>query len=989
MSDAERAAVEVALAFAERGPEAIRERLAPEAPLATLDREAALAEISARLGSREGATWTLETPSLDLGPGAALFAVEFPSGVDDRLRLELVERDGWRIRNLWTLADRPPPIAAPLRAAAPAGPWPGSSRPARGWPLALAAALATLLAVRALKGGAARRWGAVAAAGAWLFVACAGREEEGRGSSSRREFTQLRLGALSALRLGLTGGAPMPEPALAASPPGVEAGSGSARVAELWRAQRRLVDGDVAGGETLLGAVEREGDPPLATLLRARAAALRLRGAAAAEGYDAVARAGFDGDGLRLEQLGVALVTEAEGEASALPLLVTGSRRAEPWYQAAAEALGNEQDELAESALRIGWHLSPLPRDEVFEEPALAALAARPDLFPLFELGSPAEPRVVAEGARRPLALPGGAVGRLCGRRLTIEVGGLELELPGGAELAPAATPMEDAASRRRRAEERALAALGAPGGAAAPGRLRVAATAARALAREGKWQELLALTAPLVGRAGAPAPELLVRLNALALHRLERGAEAKSALAALATRQLETRRPAPGTLYDLAELLAAEGEYATAIRLIRRADAQLGKPHGERRLRQLELSRELAASAREHRSRHFVVRYPAATGDRYGAQLATVLEEERRRLLAWIPEPGATPVEVELFPLEQFLSAYGGDVEVVGIYDGRLRMPFADLKSLDPRLVAIVSHELAHALLAGATRGQAPHWFQEGLAQHIEMGSLAVNPLPELEASGRTLSFTALEPILDGFSEPQLVEIAYAEAAWAVAYVEQRWGIDGVRRLVRAFAAGTSTERAIAALGGGDLESFDRAFRAWGAERAPASRRRETRRFDRELDRPFDVESAEARAGRAAVSDLTLGAKPGPRPATETEIAAMRRWHNRYLEATGAVRRAYAPIARAFATGAGQPTPEACAALRRTVEELLGAHADVLGAPDLEIATQLLRVYQQLGALGASCEAGRAIEAVGLYERVGAGLGRAAAGLAPFGLQP
>jgi len=100
-------------------------------------------------------------------------------------------------------------------------------------------------------------------------------------------------------------------------------------------------------------------------------------------------------------------------------------------------------------------------------------------------------------------------------------------------------------------------------------------------------------------------------------------------------------------------------------------------------------------------------------------------------------------------------------------------------------------------------------------------------------------------------------------------------------------------------------------------------------------------------------------------------------------------VRRAYAPIARAFATGAGQPTPEACAALRRTVEELLGAHADVLGAPDLEIATQLLRVYQQLGALGASCEAGRAIEAVGLYERVGAGLGRAAAGLAPFGLQP
>lgn len=986
LSAAERGAVEIALAFAARGPEAVAERLAADAPLAALDRGAAAAEIAARLGPREGASWTLETPSLDLGPGAALFTIDYPSGIDDRLRLELVEAaDGWRVRNLWTLADRPPRPAQPLRAAAPAEQ--NEAAPVRRAPL-LAAALA--IAALATAGRAARhpvlRATGAALAVALLMAACRGGGEGEGDSAGPPAFAQPRLGPLAPLRLALAGGAPL---AATAGPAEGDAPAEVERVAELWQAQARLVAGDLAAADARLGLGPREEDPPLAALLGARVAALRLRGRVAAERYDEVARAGFDGDGLRLEALGVALVAEEEGEASALPLLAAGSRRAEAWYQAAAEALANDQSELAAEALRIGWHLSPLPRDELFAEPALAALAARPELFPLFELGSPREPRVEPTGERRPVALPALADGRLCGGRFTVELDGFELDLPGGAGLAGAGAPVEDAAARRRRAEERALATIApaAPGIAASPRRLRVAETAARALARDGRWQELLEVTAPWTARDGAP--ELLLRFHALALDRLGRGGEAKSALAALATRQLGARRPAPGTLYDLAELVADEGQYDTAIRLIRKADAQLGRPHGERRLRQLELSRELAATARELRSRHFVVRYPAATGERYAGQLATVLEEERRRMLAWIPEPGATPVEVELFPLEQFLSAYGGDIEVVGVYDGRLRMPLADLRSLDPRLVAVVSHELAHALLSGATREQAPRWFQEGLAQHLEMGSLAVNPLPELEASGRTLAFPALEPILDGFAEPQLVELAYAESAWAVAYVESRWGVEGIRRLVREFAAAASTERAIAALGGGDLDRFDRAFRSWGAERAPASRRREARRFDRELDRPFDAETAEAKAGRAAVSDLTLGTRQEPRAAGAPDPAAMRAWHARYREASAAVRAAYAPIARTLGAAAGQPAREECAALEREVSALLGARAEALGAPDLEVANRLRAAYERMGELGASCAAGRGVEAVGLYPQVGAALARAAAALAPYGLQP
>ena len=787
-----------------------------------------------------------------------------------------------------------------------------------------------------------------------------------------------------------------------ADDPGPEPGAPSPpvsprRIVELWRAQLLLVEGDLGGAEALLGAVARAGDPPLALQLRARAAAARLRGAAAIAAYDEIARAGFDHDGLALERYAVAAFTQVETDARALPLLATGTRLAETWYGAASEALVDGQDELAESTLRAAWRLRPLPRDEVFAEPALAALAARPKIFPLFDLGAAAEPSVDPEEARVPLPTPAGASARLCGRHLTVELGGFALEVPGGAGLAPLATPIEDAATRREREERRALAALAGAGGveaaggagaAASPRRLRLAQTAARALAREGDWSRLLDLTAPIAAGA-TPPPDLLVRLRALALQRLERGGEAKLALAGLATRALGARRPAPGTLYDLAELLAADGEYETAIRLVKKADAQLALPRGERRLRQLELSRDLARDAREQRSRHFVVRYPAATGDRYGEQILAVLEQERRRLLAWIPEPGAKAIEVDLFPLRQFLTAYGGAIEVAGIFDGRLRMPLADLKSLDPRLIAIVSHELAHALLDGATAGRAPRWFQEGLAQHVEMGTVHVNPLPELEASGRALALPALEPILDGFAEPQLVELAYAESAWAVAYVEQRFGVAGIRGLVRSYADGAGTAAAIARLSGADLAQFDRAFRDWAAERAPASRRLEARRFDRELDRPFDPESEAARAERRAARDLALVRAGEPRGAGAADAEAMRSWHVRYREATAAVRRAYAPIARAFASGGVTPAAGDCAELRRVAGELLATRAADLGAPDLGVANELRRVYEQLAALGGSCAAGQVIEAAGIYENVGASLGRAAQKLAPYGLQP
>src|SRR5205085_3581435 len=89
LSASERAAVQLALAYLRRGPDAWVAQLAPGAELGKLALADASGEIAARLGPREGAHWQLQRS----GPGepadAATFTIALPSGVDEAVILDL------------------------------------------------------------------------------------------------------------------------------------------------------------------------------------------------------------------------------------------------------------------------------------------------------------------------------------------------------------------------------------------------------------------------------------------------------------------------------------------------------------------------------------------------------------------------------------------------------------------------------------------------------------------------------------------------------------------------------------------------------------------------------------------------------------------------------------------------------------------------------------------------------------------------------------
>jgi len=107
ISAAERESVRIAADYLSRGPVAIVENLAASSPMRRLTPAEQLAEIETRLGPPAGAAWELETVMPSTANSNAVFAIEFPTGIDDAALFELKQEKGaYKINDIHVLAER-------------------------------------------------------------------------------------------------------------------------------------------------------------------------------------------------------------------------------------------------------------------------------------------------------------------------------------------------------------------------------------------------------------------------------------------------------------------------------------------------------------------------------------------------------------------------------------------------------------------------------------------------------------------------------------------------------------------------------------------------------------------------------------------------------------------------------------------------------------------------------------------------------------------
>jgi tetratricopeptide (TPR) repeat protein len=943
LSVAEREAAQLAADYLAGGPAAWWPHLARGAWLRTLGRDAALGEIEVRAGLPAGSRWVMQAAPPAFAEHGAVFTVEFPSGADDTLLLELVPEDGaWKIDALHVAGEpgaAPAGLAAAAAAAAAAGEGAGGSQgagerdaapapPVRDhriplwavWTavsaLGLAGAAAVLGARRRIRRlrhaarGASPRAGAsfvvsapppaplsavglaaagilalaaaaVAAAGVlgflpvpgWsgavrpggLFGGRAGAAETGARTASGGP-APVALRSLLPLRRALTqpvavvaAGAPGPAPAPAQAPapaPSPAAGSpaaethrqqadpvdalaagaqgdaASARVALLWRAQQRVERGDLPGAEELLGQLPAPGAGQFGEVLRARLSLLRLQPVETAVAYERALAGGVAHEGLLLEMAQALYILGFEDRARSYlrSLAQLGARGADSWYLLADLALLDGRDAEAHQRFRTAWALQPISRAELLAQSLSAFMLQDLELRRLMSLGSFAEPVGSCRGmSDRALALPPGVSAQLLGAVLRLTAAGGEVRLPGACDLAPAGTALGDAVAWQEERDVAALARLpelrqaaASAGALAQPALRRRTQDAATALAERQRWQELIDITRNL-DQPTAILPPRLARLRAAALDRLDRPAEARQLLIRLALGNKAKRVADPGALYQLAGLLEKSGDFDQAMRLVAKADSELPRPPSGERLRRLQMEKRLATAADELRSPHFVVSYPASRGTAFAQEAVRILDAERERLRRWIPvAAGGKPIVVLLLPFEDFELGYSQGGQILGLFDGVVRLPLGGLRTWSPFAVSILSHELAHALITEHTRDRAPHWFQEGLAQHIEMTVDRVNAVADYRAQDRLLALPLLEPAIASFSSAVWEAAAYDEALWAINFVESRHGVAGIHRLLDAFRDGETTNQALATALGTPAARFDHDLWDWCLTAAP-----------------------------------------------------------------------------------------------------------------------------------------------------------------------
>jgi len=235
------------------------------------------------------------------------------------------------------------------------------------------------------------------------------------------------------------------------------------------------------------------------------------------------------------------------------------------------------------------------------------------------------------------------------------------------------------------------------------------------------------------------------------------------------------------------------------AIEEWKRAENLRPDPEVERALAKAERDKSEEESYREGETAHFSVKYYGGAAPDLARGILRALEEDFRDLESQLDYTPSEQISVILYTQQAFADITRAPGWVGALNDGRLRIPVQGLNSVTPELARVLKHELTHSFITQKSRGHAPTWLQEGLAQWMEgrRSSSAAGALVAAASQGTAPPLSALEGSWMGLSS-NAAGFAYA---WSLAVVEamiQAGGVGDLSRLLDRVGTSASTEAAV-----------------------------------------------------------------------------------------------------------------------------------------------------------------------------------------------
>ncbi len=120
------------------------------------------------------------------------------------------------------------------------------------------------------------------------------------------------------------------------------------------------------------------------------------------------------------------------------------------------------------------------------------------------------------------------------------------------------------------------------------------------------------------------------------------------------------------------------------------------------------------------------------------------------------------------------------------GQYDGRIRLPLFDLKTVTPQTRQTITHELVHACLANL--GQWPAWLHEGLAMKISGQTIPAQYRTKTKADLHAGRMPRLENMSQSWSrlDAEHAAKAYAYSFMAVELMLDHYQATGIRNILQ-----------------------------------------------------------------------------------------------------------------------------------------------------------------------------------------------------------
>ena len=301
--------------------------------------------------------------------------------------------------------------------------------------------------------------------------------------------------------------------------------------------------------------------------------------------------------------------------------------------------------------------------------------------------------------------------------------------------------------------------------------------------------------------------PALLMHLAYLHLRRSEyrQSLEYLERARRTAPDNAEVAKLAGWAYYGMNKVDQAVAEWKRALALHPDAEVQAALDKAQR-------DKQEEENYKENESAHFTLKYSGGAAPALARDVLRTLEMHFSAIESELNFTPPDSIGVVLYTQEAFADITRAPGWVGALNDGRIRVPVQGLTGVNEELSRVLKHELTHSFIQQKTRGHAPTWMQEGLAQWMEGRRSGENAasLAQVYGDGQA-SLERLEGPWMGLPADS-ARYAYA---WALANIEcivEKDGMGDMERILDRLASGASTQVALKEVLRSDYRDVERA---------------------------------------------------------------------------------------------------------------------------------------------------------------------------------